>query len=75
MVNAVEVVYADWKKTKCPNCQGKLVICSWWIPLPRMSFSEEYLNDPVYTRYELYCRRCDEKYFKNSYERLEELEK
>jgi hypothetical protein len=78
MVKAVEVVWADWKKTKCPECRGKLQIYSWHIPF---SFGTQVigasirspLNDPEYTTYELYCGRCLMGYFKNSYERLEEL--
>lgn len=80
MVNAVKVVWADWKKTKCPECRGKLQIYSWHIPF---SFDTRIINasiisplkDPEYTRYELFCRRCERTYFKNSYERLEELER
>lgn len=74
MVKAVKVVYADRKKIKCDRCLGKLLICSWRIPLPKMFFSED-LTVPECVSYDLYCRSCDERYFTKSYDRLEELEK
>lgn len=74
----VKAVWADWKKTKCPECRGKLQIYSWHIPISldtRVINVHSILKDPEYTRYELFCRKCERTYFTNSYERLEELEK